>query len=104
MQERHRIATYSLTRMTYPRLGGVIWLRMEDRLLARLEFLASDVPANLVVRPDGVINVSYPLSAYADVVDMLRNEDPVYLTFSRGTGYAYLDTGHEPVGEGEANA
>ena len=40
---------------------------------------------------------------YSDVVDMLRNEKPVFLRYV-GPNYAYLNTGAEPTGEFEPSS
>lgn len=40
------------------------------------------------------------LSELHSMVDMLRNEKPIYLYYHDGTN-AYIRTGKEPVGEGE---
>ena len=42
-----------------------------------------------------------PSSQFASVVDLLRNESPVYFSFLSTTNHALLNTINEPVGEGE---
>ena len=56
----------------------------------------------------GVIYYHAPGSQYGPVIDILRNEKPVYISWVPHTdstepndGDAYLYTGQEPVGEGE---
>lgn len=50
--------------------------------------------------PSGFIIMNLPSTMLESVVDMLRNEKPVSITFS--LGMAYLSTGeYEPVGEAE---
>jgi hypothetical protein len=48
-----------------------------------------------------------PVPSYSDmfnVVDMLRNESPVYLVYvPEGNNNTRLSTDKEPVGEGEEN-
>lgn len=40
-------------------------------------------------------------SEFADAVDLLRNEKPVYFQYNDTTNGAFLATSPEPVGEGE---
>jgi len=48
---------------------------------------------------DGRIRMCLPSSMFQGVLDMLRNEKPIYCYFAAGRGF--LDTSGEPVGEGE---
>lgn len=48
----------------------------------------------------GVINMCLPSAALASVIDTLRNEKPVYISFTNSK--AMLTTSQEPVGEGES--
>ena len=42
-------------------------------------------------------------SALAGLIDMLRNERPVSVTINnQGSGFVFVHTGQEPVGEGES--
>ena len=49
---------------------------------------------------DGIIRMHLPSTMLENVIDMLRNEKPVYIYFA--TVRAFLGTFEEPVGEGEA--
>ena len=107
-QESKEITSYRLSRMTnYANVRGVIWLYSGDEAFARLEFRATSVPKKLTVQDYGggkeVLWVYYPIEAFADVVDILRNEKPVYLTYEKTSGYARVETGDEPTGEGESS-
>lgn len=51
---------------------------------------------------EGVVHMQMPSSMLAPVVDMLRNEEPLYLYFSHGK--SFLSTSFEAVGEGEEEA
>ena len=42
-----------------------------------------------------------PASLFPVIIDLLRNEKPLYFTFNNSTGKTYLSTAAEPVGEGE---
>jgi len=60
----------------------------------------NDAPLNFPAT--GFARVNYPISALAPVIDILRNEKPIYfqwITLERP--YGYLTTSAEPVGEGE---
>lgn len=98
------IDRYSLSRMSdFSNVRATIWLMDEkDAPIGRIEFRLNDVPQKIQMRPEGYPNVYYSIDAYPDVVDILRNEDPVYLVYSESMGYARVSTSStEPVGEAE---
>ena len=41
---------------------------------------------------------------YAHVIDLLRNEKPIYFSFSDVSKLGFIRTGKEPVGEGDGDA
>ena len=45
------------------------------------------------------IKMHLPSTMFQNVLDILRNEKPVYIYFAQGRGF--LSTSKEPVGEGE---
>ena len=47
----------------------------------------------------GIIKMHLPSAMFQSVLDVLRNEKPVYIYFAQGRGF--LSTSKEPVGEGE---
>ncbi|MDL1982114.1 MAG: hypothetical protein LWX02_11710 [Deltaproteobacteria bacterium] len=47
----------------------------------------------------GRIKMHLPSAMFQNVLDVLRNEKPVYIYFAQGRGF--LSTSTEPVGEGE---
>lgn len=47
----------------------------------------------------GIIRMHLPSHMFASVVDILRNESPMYIYFAQNRGF--LSTSKEPVGEGE---
>jgi hypothetical protein len=47
----------------------------------------------------GIIRMHLPSAMFRNVLDVLRNEKPVYIYFAQGRGF--LATSKEPVGEGE---
>ena len=62
------------------------------------------MPANsktMHVSGNPIFYVNYRYEAYADVIDLLRNEKPIKLFFRDDNFAAYITTGAEAVGEGE---
>jgi hypothetical protein len=49
---------------------------------------------------DGIIRMHLPSSMFQSVLDMLRNEKPIYCYFAAGRGF--FGSFEEPVGEGES--
>lgn len=49
----------------------------------------------------GGITFSLHIDQMHDVVDMLRNEGPIFIAWQETLKNAYIGTGQEPVGEGE---
>ena len=47
----------------------------------------------------GIIRMHLPSSMFGPVMNVLRNEEPVYIYFT--SGRAFLSTSKEPVGENE---
>lgn len=47
----------------------------------------------------GIIRMHLPSTMFENVLDVLRNEKPVYIYFAQNRGF--LSTSKEPVGEGE---
>jgi hypothetical protein len=47
----------------------------------------------------GIIRMHLPSTMFENVLDVLRNEKPVYIYFAQGHGF--LSTSKEPVGESE---
>ena len=52
--------------------------------------------------PPGYISCHYMAEDYPRVLDLLRNEDPIYVNFvAGGWDQASIETTDEPIGEGE---
>jgi hypothetical protein len=47
---------------------------------------------------DGIIRMHFPTTLFPDVLDVLRNEQPVYIYFGQGRGF--LSSAPEPAGIG----
>lgn len=54
-------------------------------------------------RPNGQVDLQYHLDDFQNVLDLLRNEKPIQLTFNGvGPGFEnFVGTGAEAVGEGD---
>jgi hypothetical protein len=77
-----------------------IGLRGSDgKILAHINFNDSDMKFENDSESDGIIKMNLPSAMIENVVDVLRNEKPVYIQFVHGHGV--LQTSLEPVGEGE---
>ncbi|MEM8922090.1 MAG: hypothetical protein AAGD35_01215 [Actinomycetota bacterium] len=50
----------------------------------------------------GFVYLHNPVSAYPHVLDLLRNESPVYLRYDDDRNRGWLATSSEPVGEEES--
>lgn len=80
-----------------------IWLKGGGKNLGQLVFQpnGSTLPADDMV--DGQVNLHYHLDDFRNVIDLLRNERPMYLLYS-GSGGGYengIKTTAEAVGAGE---
>lgn len=67
----------------------VAWVRFNDPG----QFFENDYEKN------GIIRMHLPSAMFENVIDVLRNEKPVYIYFTAGRGF--LGTSSEPIGEGE---
>ncbi len=61
----------------------------------------SPLPNNTKMEDKSVFKVFYYLSNWEVILDVLRNESPVYFNFSDTSKAAQIYTGQEPVGEEE---
>jgi hypothetical protein len=80
-----------------------IWLKSNNQFIAQLTFKPNGSP----LPPDGIyggsVNLYYHLDDFENVIDLLRNEKPTYLSYN-GSGGQFengIMTTAEPVGEGE---
>jgi hypothetical protein len=84
---------------------AIIGLRDDnDRLIGAAYFHqdSSTMPIADTQKATGYISCHYPATDYPQVLDILRNEKPVYVEFEMNIGnIANIRTSAEPVGEGE---
>lgn len=71
-----------------------------NRMVGAIDFLEGvDLLPN--DRNQDYIRMSMPISMAHSVIDMLRNEKPIFLEWQDRLKNAFLGTSQEPVGEGE---
>ena len=83
-------------------IGPTILLKAGGRLIGRIRFRPNDTALAADDERDGVVNMNFHLFSYPNIVDLLRNEKPLYLhaMFVLG-GACTIATAEEPVGEEE---
>ena len=56
---------------------------------------------NPVIKGRQHFYVHFYYSDYPNIIDLLRNEKPIFFFFNENTKYANISTRKEPIGEGE---
>jgi hypothetical protein len=99
----HEIATYKYEyRRTRHGAVGVIWLSSAERLVAAVACVEGDGPLPPPHQGlGGTVSLTLRAAAMPGLVDMLRNERPVFFTWSPETRFTTIGTAAEPVGEAE---
>jgi hypothetical protein len=84
---------------------AIISLRRDDKTLIGVAYFHRDpstMPETDSRTPQGAVHCHFPWESFARVLDLLRNESPVFLRFAAGEpSVASIVTSPEPVGEGE---
>ncbi len=82
-------------------IGAEIICLEGNTVRARLTFFRGmdKVPSNSI--ESGVIQLRYKMEEFPFAVDLLRNEEPVYVHYISDIHSGFLATHSEPVGEGE---
>ena len=88
LKERARVIFYDTDLQT---IGTIIFLKDPDEAKSKEDNQASN----------GFITVYHSEDQLSNIIDVLRNEKPVYLGYSPNWKTGYITTGQEPVGEGE---
>ena len=87
---------------------AIIGLRDDNHKLIGAAYFHQDpatMPGSDTQKASGYISCHYVAADYPQVLDILRNERPVYVEFGVETGnIAIIRTSAEPVGEGEQSA
>ncbi len=82
---------------------GVVACKTVDGKTINIQFLDEENPLPLVQKNgENEFVIYYQYCDMSNIVDMLRNESPVYfIHVPEGKNNSRLSTGSEPVGEGE---
>lgn len=81
-----------------------IWLKGGGKYIGQLIFKANGSVLLADNKLNGQVNLFYHLDDYQNIIDLLRNESPLYLLYS-GSGGGFenaIKTTQEMVGEGES--
>jgi hypothetical protein len=89
---------------SYP-YRAIIGLRNDDDKLIGAAYFhhnSTTMPSGDTQKASGYISCHYMAADYPQILDILRNEKPVYVEFETSVGHiASIRTSAEPVGEGE---
>lgn len=90
--------------LIYPR--ALIRCYHDDDLKLQINFYPDNkkVPENSYDSRNKLVYLRYPMSMYPNLIDLLRNEKPIYFTYSIKSNMGFVRTGKEPVGEGDNDA
>ncbi|PYS72248.1 MAG: hypothetical protein DMF69_08140 [Acidobacteria bacterium] len=92
---------------SYP-YRAIIGLRNENNELVGAAYFhhdSSTMPVADTMKGNGYISCHYLAADYPHIIDLLRNEKPVFVEFEVKPGnIASIRTSAEPVGEGEISA
>jgi len=83
------------------RARALISLRFERRTTAICEFYDGDNVPDNTKSPSGLPILRYPWSCYSGVLDLLRNEEPLFWRYLEPSKTGFIATHSELVGEGE---
>jgi hypothetical protein len=103
--KRHEIRTYNYGFDARTGVASVLQLWGDKGLIAQARFVddASPVPPP-VFSPDlNNASVSFKRSTLPGLIDMLRNESPVFVSIhDQLPGFVFITTTNEPIGEEES--
>ena len=88
----------------YPR--ALVKCYNNDDFVVQINFYPDNksVPENSYDKRNKLVYLRYPMSMYPNVIDLLRNEKPIYFSYSLNLNMGYIRTGKEPIGEGDNDA
>lgn len=88
----------------YPR--ALIKCYIGDTFIMQLTFYpdGQKLPENHYDKRNKLVYLRYPMSMYANILDILRNEKPIFCRYNKELNLGFIRTGKEPVGEGEYDA
>jgi hypothetical protein len=79
-----------------------IWLKSAGKFIGQLIFNPDGAPLPSDAMTGGQLNLYYHLKDFENIIDLLRNEKPMYLLWMGAGGENGVKTTPEPVGEGGA--
>ena len=87
--------------LVHPRT--IIKCYLDDEYVLQVSFYPDKkgIPENYYDTNSNLVYLRFSMSMYSNILDILRNEKPIYFNFSEKTKLGYVRTGKEPVGEGE---
>lgn len=100
----HEIKNYQYSFDARSGAIGKLHLWGEVLKIAEISFVSETaaVPAPVIAADLNSATVSFKRSALPDLIDMLRNEEPISVTINnQAPGFVFVHTGLEPVGEGD---
>jgi hypothetical protein len=104
----HRVASYQYEVRQEPGRGQLVRVSVlylygdRKNLLAMFVFHDGEGPPDLPQQTEaGHITAQFPKRELAALIDMLRNEKPVYFSWTLETQSVRVSTDEEPVGEQE---
>ncbi len=91
-------------KLAYPR--ALVKCYHDDDFILQLTFYKDGVkiPENHYDAKARLVYLRYPMSMFPSLIDIMRNEKPIYFSYSVNSKRGYVRTGKEPVGEGEYDA
>jgi len=100
----HFQAGHSKEDLIYPRI--IVKCYHDDDFLLQINFYpdSKNLPENYYDVKSNLVYLRYRLAMYPKVIDLLRNEKPIYFSYSEKSNVGYVRTGKEPVGEGDEDA
>ena len=100
--ENYKYYTYSSRGFDFGYSHTVILMYSADGYIGAVFFQKSDEGLKPATKSSGgIYSLYYSYADLPQIIDMLRNESPVYLIYN-GEKNSRLSTSSEPVGEGEA--
>lgn len=84
------------------RQTAAIVVEADDGNQYNLYFTANEVlPSNTIEESAGVYLVFFPAASFHPMVELLREEEPMYVHYRDDASWLRLSTDEEPVGEAE---
>ncbi len=84
----------------YQNSRSILRLKSGNSAVAYIHFVPEGTAIPNDTEINGFIRMYMPESALPGVIDMIRNESPIYIYYAAGSGF--LRTGDEPIGEEES--